>query len=147
MKIFILYITLMLSAFASAAQPPAGQVNPKREDKIQALYVAYVTKELQLTSDEAEKFWPLHRQYDTELRTINLNTNELDRQQAVLNIKKKYQAGFTKIVGQARTNDFYRQDAEFRKKLVERLKQMRQQRGGARQGAQMKRPNMSGDEN
>lgn len=138
MKTFLLYISIILSAFSAAAQPPPpGPMNPKREEKIQALYVAYITKELQLTSDEAEKFWPVHRQFDAELRGIDFNANELDRQQSVLNIKRKYQPGFTKILGPSRTNEFFRQDAEFRKKLVDRLRQMRQQRGNGGEGRPM----------
>jgi hypothetical protein len=46
----------------------------------------------------------------------------------VLNIKKKYVANFNKVLGNERCNNFYRQDAAFREKLRNRLKQMRQQR-------------------
>lgn len=137
MKKFILYISFLFSFFAGAAQTsPADEVTPQKEEKIKALYVAYMTQQLQLTPDEAQKFWPVHAQYEAELKAINSGTaNELERQQAVLNVKKKYQASFTKMIGSDRSNNFYRQDGEFRKKLLERLKQMRQQRnngGGMR---------------
>lgn len=136
MKKIILYLGFLFSFFAAAAQTaPTEDLSPQKEEKIKALYVAYITQQLQLTPDEAQKFWPLHAQYDAELRTINTGTaNELDRQQAILNVKKKYQSSFTKMIGSERSNNFYRQDGEFRKKLVERLKQMRQQRnnGGMR---------------
>ena len=150
MKKFILYIGFLFGVFNAIAQAPADdqQMNPKKEEKIKALYVAYITQQLQLTPDEAQKFWPMHAQYDAELRAISTSTNnELDRQQAVLNVKKKYQSSFTKMIGSERSNNFYRQDAEFRKKLVERLKQMRQQRqenqgqGGMRKADRMKRLN------
>ncbi len=131
MKKIILYISFVFAIFSAAAQTEVGgmEQNPKREEKIKALYVAYISQQLSLTSDEAQKFWPVHAQYEAELKNINQgNTGELDRQQAVLNVKKKYQGNFNRILGTERSNNFYRQDAEFRKKLVERLKQMRQQR-------------------
>ncbi len=132
MKRFILYLLLFFTAFsvnAQAVNNDGTQLNPKKEEKIQALYIAYISQQLSLTPTEAEKFWPAHAQYDAELQAINKGSlNELDRQQAVLNVKKKYQANFNRILGNERSNSFYRQDAEFRKKLVERLKQMRQQR-------------------
>ena len=65
-----------------------SQQNPDREDKIQALYIAYISQELNLTQDEAKQFWPVHTQYDAELKAINRTQNELDIQQASLNIKK-----------------------------------------------------------
>lgn len=131
MKYFLLYLTFFITSFTSLAQVGAGDgaANPKREEKIKALYVAYITQQLSLTAGEAEKFWPLHAQYDAELRSINDNNmDEIDRQQAILNVKKKYVSGFNKILGNERSNNFYKQDGEFRKKMVERLKQLRQQR-------------------
>jgi hypothetical protein len=59
-----------------------------------------------------------------------MDLSELDRQQTVLNIKKKYQDKFARILGVERTDAFFRNDAEFRKKLVDRLKNMRQQNSG-----------------
>ena len=132
MKKFILYISFVFAAFTAIAQVDSedGQVSPKKEEKIKALYVAYISQQLSLTPTEAEKFWPAHAQYESDLREINKgDLNELDRQQAVLNVKKKYQNNFNKILGNERSNNFYRQDTEFRKKLVDRLKQMSQQRG------------------
>ena len=130
MKKIILYISFVLAAFTASAQAVSEevQVNQKKEEKIKALYIAYISQQLSLTPTEAEKFWPAHTQYEADLRAINKGElNELDRQQAVLNVKKKYQNNFNKIIGNERSNNFYREDAEFRKKLVDRLKQMRQQ--------------------
>ena len=132
MKRFILYLSLIFTFFSATAQTDDAATtmqNPKKEEKIKALYVAYITQQLSLTADEAQKFWPVHSQYEAELKNVNVNnSNEIDRQQSVLNVKKKYQGNFIKILGSERSNDFYRQDAEFRKKLVERLKQMRQRK-------------------
>ena len=132
MKKFILYLSLIFTVFSATAQTDDAATtmqNPKKEEKIKALYVAYITQQLSLTADEAQKFWPVHSQYEAELKNVNVNnSNEIDRQQAVLNVKKKYQGNFIKILGSERSNNFYRQDAEFRKKLVERLKQMRQRK-------------------
>lgn len=132
MKKFFIYISFILAGFTAAAQAPDvvdDQPNPKRQEKIQALYVAYITQKINLTPDEAQKFWPVHAQYDAELKAINADhTDELKRQQLVLDVKKKYQANFNKLLGADRSNNFYRHDGEFRKKMFERLKQMRQQR-------------------
>jgi Skp family chaperone for outer membrane proteins len=137
MKKFLLYIGFFFATLSAIAQAPddLGQQNPKRQEKIKALYVAYITQQLSLTPEEAQKFWPIHGQYDTELRSVNMgNANELDRQQAALNVKKKYQASFVKILGADRTNDFYKKDAEFRKKMLEKLRQIRQKKNNMQDG-------------
>lgn len=139
MKHIILYIFFLSGfAFNAYAQQPD---NANREDKIQALYVAYITRELNLTEDEAQKFWPIHSQYDGELKGVNLDLPELQRQQLTLNIKKKYQDRFTRVVGAGRTNNFFQKDGEFRKKLIERLKTMRQQNQLNNRPKQMPRRN------
>jgi GTP cyclohydrolase III len=123
MKHFFLYIFLFLGFAAHAQQPE----NSNKEQKIQALYIAYMSKELKLSEDEAQKFWPLHSEFDNELRGVSTNLSVLERQQTVLNIKKKYQDRFSRVLGTGRTNEFFLKDGEFRAKLVERLKAMRQQ--------------------
>ncbi len=130
MKNFILAIAFLLSGFAAQAQDQRDADPVKREQKIKALYVAFISQELKLNEDEAQKFWPVHAQFDSEVKTVKMDLSELDRQQSVLNIKKKYQDRFTRIIGAERTDAFFRSDAEFRKKLVERLKNMRQQNNG-----------------
>lgn len=132
MKHLILIFSIFISCFSLQAQPPGGPDPEKREQKIKALYVAYISQELKLTEEEAQKFWPVHSQFDAEIRTVKFEMPELERQQSILNIKKKYQDRFVKILGNERANDFFRKDAEFRKKLVERLKNMRQQNNGKR---------------
>ena len=123
MKKFLLYISMLICSISLAH----AQTDPaKREGKIQALYIAYITQQLKFTEDEAQKFWPVHAQYDNEIKAVREDLNELDRQQAALNVKKKYQDRFIKILGAERVNDFFKTDAEFRKKMIERLRKMRQ---------------------
>jgi Skp family chaperone for outer membrane proteins len=126
-KIFTLMMVLLGFITMAQSQPE------NREQKIQALYVAYITQELKLSEAEAQKFWPIHQQYDAEIKTVS-GADELTRQQAALNIKKKYQDRFSKVLGTERTNSFYIKDGEFRKKLVDRLRKMRQQNQGNRKG-------------
>ncbi len=121
------YIYLLSAFLLSSLQLFAQDDVPEnRQEKIKALYVAYISQQLKLNEEEAQKFWPVHTQFENEIKDVKKDVSELDRQQAVLNIKKKYQDKFIKILGPARTDDFYRTDAEFRKKLVERLKKMRE---------------------
>ena len=57
----ILPIILFLVSFSFYAQN--GKTDEKRE-KIKAYKVSFLTTELELTSTEAEKFWPIYNVYD-----------------------------------------------------------------------------------
>ena len=127
MKRFLFIIAIMAGSLFAKAQD-AGDTEGKQQEKLQALYVAYITQQLNLTTDEAQKFWPVHADFDRELKAINPDMAELDRQQTALNIKKKYQDKFSKILGAGRTDTFFKKDIIFRDKLAERLRKMRQNR-------------------
>ncbi len=127
MKKFILISTILLGIFSVArAQDDPAVDETKRQEKIKALYVAYITQELNLSSDEAQKFWPIHTQFENELKTVKPELPELEKQQSVLNIKKRYQENFSRILGPKRTERFYRMNAEFTRKLLERIRKQRQ---------------------
>ncbi|KQO21673.1 sensor of ECF-type sigma factor [Flavobacterium sp. Leaf82] len=70
----ILPIILFLVSFSFYAQ--SGKTDEKRE-KIKAYKVSFLTTELELTSTEAEKFWPIYNVYDDkqfELRHQKMKT-------------------------------------------------------------------------
>ena len=63
---FILPIILLFISTVSFSQ----DFKEKRE-KVKALKVAYITEQLELTTEEAQKFWPLYNAFDdkqSELR-------------------------------------------------------------------------------
>ena len=122
MKKYLLIITLLFGSFSMAfAQENQVGDDLTKQEKIKSLYVAYVTQQLQLTPEEAQKFWPVHTQFETDLKSIKQDQQELIKEEARLNIKKKYQQNFTQILGSNRCDRFFRMNDEFKRKLRERL--------------------------
>ena len=62
MKKYILLLTIIFTSFSSIAQH-----TKESRKKIKALKTAYLTEELQLTSSEAEKFWPLYNKHEEKI--------------------------------------------------------------------------------
>ena len=97
--------------------------------KIQAMEMAFITKELNLSPDEAQKFWPVFNQYRNELRsvaTVNKQKDHLEKQQKMLDLRKKYREDFSKVMNQERANKVFGAEDEF-KSLVRREFQKRQE--------------------
>lgn len=102
---------------------------------LEAIKMAYLTRKLNLSTNEAQKFWPLYNKYVDEIRQVNRKnrtTDVIDIEERVINIRKKYKTEFTQALPQERVNQFFKVDKEFnsiiRKELQEReLKQIRQQ--------------------
>jgi hypothetical protein len=133
MKKYILILTLLTGIFSMSFAQENQPVNDMaKQERIKALYVAYVTQQLALTPDEAQKFWPVHTQFENDLKGVKMDLPELDKQQVRLDIKKKYQDNFNKIIGTNRCERFFRMDGEFKRKLMDRVQ---------KQGNNPQRPN------
>lgn len=130
-KLFIL-ITVLGMSFQIEAQPARPDRSENRNSdmkKLQTMEMAFITKELNLTPDEAQKFWPIYNQYRNELRNVAGDHSQvgdrLEKQQKVLDIRKRYREDFTKVMTQERANKVFGAEDEF-KSLVRREFQKRQ---------------------
>ncbi len=59
----IVLILLAVCTVSFAQRPDNPERGPKSE-KIKALKVSHISNELELTSSEAEKFWPIYNEYE-----------------------------------------------------------------------------------
>lgn len=125
-KIFaltILLISITGFAFAQEQQP-----DPKQDEKIQALEIAFISRKLDLTPEEAQKFWPIYNDYKKDVRQVmisqknNPNKNVIDGEQKILDVRKKYSDRFIGVIGQPRMNKFFQAEREFRGVLLNQLK-------------------------
>jgi hypothetical protein len=126
MKKYLFLIFTLCSFLVVNAQKRGGG----GEDKVQALKIAFITQKLTLTTGEAQKFWPVYNQYDNEVQNLKKNNNGdvIERDEKLLNIRKKYKVQFEKIIGADRTNNLYNVEAEYRNALIKQLKNRRNNR-------------------
>lgn len=134
------------------AQETPDPKHDRREDhseKIDKLRIAFITTELDLTSAEAEKFWPVYNEMDNKLKELRKTermverevrdsletlTNEeakqkrntlFENQEKEIAIRKEYTEKISKIIGDKRTLKLLSLEHEFRRELLERLREER----------------------
>jgi tRNA U34 5-carboxymethylaminomethyl modifying GTPase MnmE/TrmE len=90
--LFILFF-INISYFCFAQQD-------ERVRKAEAIQIAYLTKELGLTPEEAQKFWPVFNNYRDEIKRAKTqnNTGVVELEEQIVNIRKKYKAEFKKVL-------------------------------------------------
>ena len=121
-----LYLILAFVGIAVFAKAQEGATEKKQQD-IEALKVAFISRELALTPDEAQKFWPIYNQYTNEMKTVVKDDQDvLDRDEKVLNIRKRYRDQFTKVLGAQRMNKMYNAEGRFRQLLIKSMRNQRQ---------------------
>nr|MDQ6889459.1 hypothetical protein [Bacteroidota bacterium] len=116
--IFILYIF-----FSSLPGLYAQDDNDPRGERVEALKIAFITQKLDLTADEAQKFWPVYNQYENEIRGLQANNkgDALENEEQLLNIRKKYKSSFEKVIGPQKLNKLFNAERDFRSILIRRL--------------------------
>jgi len=100
--------------------------------RLEAYKIAYLTKKLNLSPAEAQQFWPIYNKYQQEIRSArsDLKSNrpdEIQMEEKMLNIRKKYNSEFSKALNPEKVNTLYKSEKEFghmvQKELIERRQQ------------------------
>jgi len=132
-KTMLFFIGVLMVSLVSAQEPQRKMMGQRQN--IEVLKVAYFTKHLSLTTEEAEKFWPLYNGYTSEVRKARGDHKEdiLAFEESVLNIRKKFKGDLKKIlVTDERVNKALVAEREFmnvvRKELQQRMEQRRKMR-------------------
>lgn len=149
----ILSLTICLFSIYGYSQKPT-EAQPTKRDKIEQLKIAFITKELDLTTDEAEKFWPAYNEMTTALKkekkARRTKSNELktkfemlsdaeiqkkateilDSQIAEAKLKKEHTEKIAKIIGYKKTVQLLNVEQRFKKELLNKLNE-RQGKGPA----------------
>src|SRR5690606_12650195 len=69
--IFTAIAFLMVSTSAVAQQPGKKEgYSAEKREKIESLKVGFLTEKMQLTTAEAEKFWPVYNKYKAEMKAL-----------------------------------------------------------------------------
>jgi hypothetical protein len=102
--------------------------NDKREEKIQTLEIAFISRKLNLNPEEAQKFWPVYNEYKGEVRQIAIaqkaqpERDMIDFEQKIIDVRKKYKDQFSGVIGQTRMNQFFKAEHEFRGVLLNKIR-------------------------
>ncbi|WP_166332168.1 hypothetical protein [Sphingobacterium chungjuense] len=132
---------ILLTLFVSCSMMlTATAQNDDRFEKIENQKIAYITKHLNITTSEAQRFFPLYNQYSKSMQNIksaksNLRSHQHEHQNSDMiefdskevELKKQYRNKFAEVIGAARASQFFMVEQEF-KDMLYREWQSRQNR-------------------
>src|SRR6478609_7138579 len=108
MKKWLIILLMMFGVATSGfAQDDKSQPQQQQQQqpvdggKVKAYQIAWLTSKLNLKPEEAERFWPVFNQYQEEIRKVRLegkNLTEVDKEQKIVDIRKKYFEEFSKVL-------------------------------------------------
>lgn len=142
MRTFIIAFFLLGISSVSWAQSSV-------RDKIESRKIALITEKLELTPDQAERFWPIYREFSTRRQEIRQEFTERRRnfdpkqateeemkrmidlglqvKQQQVNLEKDYSERMRNIISDRQLLNLRRAEDEFRQMLLDRVRARRQQ--------------------
>lgn len=142
--------------FSLIAQP--GEDLGENKERVEALRIAFLTKRLSLTPDEAQKFWPIYNEYNQALENVRKESQLmrkamkegmetmsdkdvekvadefLGQRRKELEIVEKYHVQFKKILPIRKVAVLYKSDRDFKRHLLEEMRNRQPGSGPARMG-------------
>jgi Spy/CpxP family protein refolding chaperone len=139
----------MMYAFAqdTETEPVQVQQDTKAQERIKNLRIAFISEKLGLTPDQAEKFWPIYRQFvqernglRKELKTAQLsvspnNTDPAKQQQVIdlglkikqreLDLEKTYSGRLLQVINPQQMLNLHKAEKESRSMIINQLQQRR----------------------
>lgn len=144
--ILCLFTTLLI---AQPQRMRQGQGMEDRKENIEAMKIAFLTRKLDLTPEEAKKFWPVYNGFTDEIKKLRedrrgrmrdardefekMNDKDVEKlidgeiifRQQELDVVKKYHGQFKEVLPMKKVALLYRAEEEFKKELIERIKDRR----------------------
>jgi len=137
-------ITLLIITSSSSIFAQHENFQKKREE-INSEKIAYITKELNLTPQEAQLFWPVYNEYQSkmeeEMKAMRDDKKSIDydkisdkeasaladqqiiQMQKMLDVKKAYHAKFKEVLPPKKLLKLYDAEKGFRKQLLKQIHQ------------------------
>jgi len=151
----LVYIAFACVAFvtmqAQSLDDDSQIQNDKAKDKIKAARVGLITQKLNLTQDQAQKFWPLYNElrqkkedarkpYREAQKNINPNSPDPKQQEALvdlglkvkqdeLNLDKEYNEKFKSVITPQQILALHQAEQEFRGMVINHLQRRQGLRG------------------
>jgi Spy/CpxP family protein refolding chaperone len=142
-NLLMMLMSLAIMTTASAQEP--DKKGESHKEKMEAAKIGFITKELQLTPEEAQKFWPVYNQREAELEEVRkamrkihkdrkieeMSDAEADKamedmmllRQRELDIDKKYHAEFKKVLPIKKVAQLYHAEMKFRHEVMKEWKE------------------------
>lgn len=142
----IIFLSLLAISVFGQDEDMSPSQDKKVRDKIEAARVAYITEQLQLTPEEAEKFWPIYREFATRRREIRQKLRNKDNtagqtdqelvdqqfkvKQEELDLEKDYSGRLLKVISAQKLRTLPKAERGFRQMILDQIqrRQMQQER-------------------
>lgn len=133
-------------------------------DKVEAAKIALITERLELTPEQAEKFWPIYREFNDQERGLRNEFRELRRnhdpsratdeenkrmldkgiqiKQRQLDLEKNYSSQMQQVISSKQLMNLRKAEHDFKQMLMDRIREQKTQNENIKQNRMQNNDNM-----
>ena len=139
--LFALLLSTSLSAQNADRKMKREQRQEKMESRIESQKIAYFSQKLDLSSEEAQLFWPIYNEYQSKMKEMRQQNKKdwtiqdisedeanevlnslLSREQNELDIKKQYLNKLKTAVPAKKVTQLYILEKQFREEILAKIR-------------------------
>ncbi len=156
MKNYISILAFLILATGVTAQEHQGrkggekrkQKSEGRDSRMETKKIGYITEELELSAEEAQKFWPIYNEFQDEMRSLRAEAREkgrsdkdftdadaeiflntiFEKEQKKLDLKKMYFKKMETAISKAKIAKLFTIENIFRDKVYKSIKRRMKER-------------------
>ena len=150
MKLSINYLILSLLLLTSLGLNAQVDQNREMQEKIKAARIAMITERLNLTPEQAQKFWPIYNEFSAKRREVRKELNQairsIDRENATeeemkdlvdlrlkvkqqeLDLEKQYSSRLLNVISTEQLVRLSQAESDFRQKVLKTIQERRRRR-------------------
>lgn len=140
-------VKLSLLAFLLPVFGYAQGPDDRGRERIDAMRIAYITENVGFTTEEAQKFWPLHNEFEAKMEDIRRERHSImegrmrnpeltdvddedlaeemlkmfELEQRELNLKKEYHTKYLSVLSPKKVALLYMAQEKFKRELIRRI--------------------------
>lgn len=144
-SILIFLVAMSVNGFAQQPPTPPSPPDPPKKEKVEAMRIGFLTQKLDLTPDEAQKFWPVYNEFQKKREELHkkrkdehknmkdsvdalsdkqveaIVDGEMSFRQKNLDLEKEYHGKFKSVLPIKKVAKLYRAEEQFSRHLLEQI--------------------------
>ncbi|MCD6064512.1 MAG: hypothetical protein K0R82_2423 [Flavipsychrobacter sp.] len=149
-KIGYLIACILFTCLTAVAQPRS-----ERGERIRAIKADFIAERIHLTPQQANRFWPIYNQYENDQRAVRNSfrskypqqkgsrdehqsrqfiDDNIEFREERLNVERRYKNEFLRVISAQQLAQMYEAEREFKRMLIQNLKERGGGQGGRRGG-------------
>ena len=141
----LLFLFALLFSLGIFSQPPKNSPKQERKEKIKAQKIGFISNELNLSSKEAEVFWPVYNEYESKIEKLRIDRKKIHKKLKFMdelsddeayslteevfeidtkegNVRKEYLGKFAKVLNKKKATKVFMAEVKFNRELLKKIK-------------------------